>query len=352
MKSNCIAVPTWKGEEIRKALLEKGILRKNLAIARDDEFVYFPILDTKEKRVLEFEVIERNFRELQRRSKNYKDIVEVPEDVRASLPSSFDVIGRVAIIKLPDDLLNYKQEIGEAILKANKSIETVVIDAGVEGEERVRRLEIVAGKTYTQTVHKEYGIELEMDPSKVYFSPRLATEHWRIAQMVEKGEVVLDMFCGVGPFSILIAKHRNPKKIYALDVNEDAIRYLKKNIERNKISNVDALLGDSKVLVPKLESADRIIMNLPFSAFEFLPIALSKVKRNGIIHYYEVLSYEKKDERFKEVVRIAEEQSIRIIKLGERAVHTYSPNSNLYCFDLKVDRDESNLRSNKKDEDS
>ena len=352
MKSHCIAVPTRKGEEVRKTLLTKGILRKNFAIARDDEFVYIPILDTKEKKVLEFEVIERDFRELQRRSKNYKDIVDVPEDVRASLPSSFDVIGRVAIIKLPDELLIYKQEIGEAILKANKSIETVVIDAGVEGKERVRGLEIVAGKMNTQTIHKEYGIELEMDPSKVYFSPRLATEHWRIAQMVEKDEVVLDMFCGVGPFSILIAKHRNPSKIYALDVNEDAIRYLKKNIERNKISNVTALQGDSKVLVPKLERADRIIMNLPFSAFEFLPIAFSNIKENGMIHYYEVLSDEKKDDRFEELVRTANVQGIRIIKLGERAVHTYSPESNLYCFDLKVDKDEGNLRSNKEDEDS
>lgn len=352
MKSHCIAVPTRKGEEIRKALLEKGMLRKNLAIARDDDFVYIPIWDTKEKKVLEFEVIERDFRELQKRSKNYKDIVEVPEDVRASLPSSFDVIGRVAIIKLPDELLIYKQEIGEAILKANKSIETVVIDTGVEGEERVRRLEIVAGKMDTQTVYKEYGIELEMDPSKVYFSPRLATEHWRIAQMVEKDEVVLDMFCGVGPFSILIAKHRNPKKIYSLDVNEDAIRYLKRNIERNKISNVTALHGDSKVLVPNLESADRIIMNLPFSAFEFLPIAFSNVKSNGMIHYYEVLDDEKKDDRFEEVVTTAKGQDIRIIKLGERTVHTYSPGSNLYCFDLKVDRDEGNVRSHKEDKDS
>jgi tRNA (guanine37-N1)-methyltransferase len=352
MKSHCIAVPTRKGEEVRKALLEKGMLRKNLGIARDDEFVYIPILDTKEKKVLGFEIIERDFRELQKRSKNYKDIVEVPEDVRASLPSSFDVIGRVAIIKLPDELLIYKQEIGEAILKANKSIETVVIDTGVEGKERVRRLEIIAGKMNTQTIHKEYGIELEMDPSKVYFSPRLATEHWRIAQMVENDEVVLDMFCGVGPFSILIAKHLNPKKIYALDVNEDAIRYLKRNIERNKISNVTALHGDSKVLVPNLESADRIIMNLPFSAFEILPIAFSNVKNNGIIHFYEVLSDEKKDDRFVEIVRIAEGQGVRITRLGDRAVHTYSPGSSLYCFDLKVDKDESLVRSNKKDKDS
>ncbi|MEE9150344.1 MAG: class I SAM-dependent methyltransferase family protein [Thermoplasmata archaeon] len=344
MKSQCISVPSLKGEEVRKALLEKGMLKKNLAIARNDEFIYFPLIRGEERKVLGYEVIERDFWVLQKRSKNYKDVVEVPENLRASLPSSFDVVGRVAIIKLQDELLGYKKEIGEAILKANKSIETVAIDAGVEGVDRVRRLEIVAGKMSTETIHKEYGIELEIDPIKVYFSPRLATEHWRIAQMVKEGEVVIDMFCGVGPFSIMIAKHRNPKKDYALDVNEEAIHYLKRNIERNKVSNVRALHGDSKILVPNLESADRIIMNLPFSSFEFLPIAISNLKKNGVIHYYEVLSDDKKDDRLEDIVRSARMQDIGIIKLGERAVHTYSPGSSLYCFDLKVDKDDGNVR--------
>jgi tRNA (guanine37-N1)-methyltransferase len=338
MKSYCIVVPTQKGEEARKALLEKGLLRKDLAIARDDKFIYIPIIEGEEKKVIDYEVIERDFRVLKKRSGNYKDVVEVPEDLQASLPSSFDVIGKVAIVKLPDELQSFKKNIGEAILKANKSIETVAIDAGIEGEERIRQLEIVAGKMNTETIHKEYGIELEIDLSKVYFSPRLATEHWRIAQMVKEDEVVIDMFCGVGSFSILIAKHRNPKKVYALDVNDVAIHYLKRNIEKNRLPKVIPLHGDSKVLVPNLESADRIIMNLPFDSYEFLPVALSNVKNNGKIHYYEVLNNDEKDARFEEIVKAAIGQGIRITKLGERAVHTYSRDSRLYCFDLKVER--------------
>lgn len=338
MKSRCIAVPSQKGEEARKALLEKGLLRKDLAITREDKFIFIPITDGEEKKVIDYEVIERDFRVLNKRSRSYKDLVEVPEEMQTSLPSSFDVVGKVAIVKLPDELLSFKEEIGEAILKASTSIETVAIDAGVEGKERIRQLEIVAGKKNTETIHKEYGIEMEIDVSKVYFSPRLATEHWRIAQMVKEGEVVIDMFCGVGPFSILIAKHRNPRKVYALDVNDVAIHYLKRNIERNKLSNVTTLHGDSKIHVFNLESADRIIMNLPFGSYEFLTVALTNVKNNGEIHYYEVLNQDEKDARFEEMVKAAIGQGIRLTKLGEKVVHTYSRDSRLYCFDLKVER--------------
>ncbi len=347
MKSRCIAVPSQKGEEARKALLEKGLLRKELAIARDDEFIYIPINEGEENQVMGYDVIEKDFRVLIKRSSNYKDLVEVPEEMQALLPSSFDVVGKVAIVKLPDELLSFKEKIGGAILKANMSIETVAIDAGVEGEERIRQLEIVTGKKNTETIHKEYGIEMEIDVSKVYFSPRLATEHWRIAQMVKEGEVVIDMFCGVGPFSILIAKHRNPKKVYALDVNDVAIHYLKRNIERNKLSNITPLHGDSKILVSTLENADRIIMNLPFGSYEFLPAALSNIKNNGKIHYYIILNQNEIDARFEEIIKAAIGQGIIITKLGERAVHTYSRDSRLYCFDLEVERRHTNVRSNK-----
>ncbi|UCG69383.1 MAG: class I SAM-dependent methyltransferase family protein [Thermoplasmata archaeon] len=345
MRSFCIAVPHLKGEEVRRALLKEGILRRDLAIARDEVFIYIPILEGKGKGFMDYEVLERDFRVLQGESRSYKDLVDVPEDLRALLPTSFDVIGSVAIIKISDELMGIKEEIGEAILKVNKSLETVAIDTGIEGEERVRQLVIVAGKENTETIHKEYGIELEIDPAKVYFSPRLATEHWRVAQMVEEKEVIIDMFCGVGPFSILIAKHRNPGKIFSLDINEMAIHYLKRNINRNKVLNVKPMHGDSKVLVPNLENADRIIMNLPFGSYEFLTYALSNVKNEGMIHYYEVLEIEKKDEKIENILISAQVKGIDINIHDEREVHTYSPSSKLYCFDLKVDRDEGSLRS-------
>jgi tRNA (guanine37-N1)-methyltransferase len=247
-------------------------------------------------------------------------------------------VGNVAIIKLPHELFDYKREIGKAILQAHKNIETVAMDLGVEGEERVRQIDILLGKDSTLTVHKEYGMELEVDLSKVYFSPRLASEHWRVAQFVKKGEVVLDMFCGVGPFAILIAKDRSPSRVYAIDINEVAIYFLKRNIDRNRVSRVIALKGDSRDLVPNLESVDRIIMNLPFSSFDFITLALSNIKDNGIIHYYEFLEHDGKLDRLRDIQEIAGNQNIEIECLLERNVHSYSPDSGLYCYDLKVKR--------------
>jgi tRNA (guanine37-N1)-methyltransferase len=337
MKSLCIAVPKEKGEEIRKALLDNGLLNRELAIERDDEVLYFPIIsDENEKAVLGYELIEKEFQQLERETKSYKELLDIPEELKSRLPTSFDIVGKVAIIKLEDELITHKEAIGKALLSANKSIETVALDRGVVGEARIRDLEIVAGKRSTETIHKEYGIELEIDPSKVYFSPRLATEHWRLAETVEDGEIVIDMFCGIGPFSVLIAKHRNPKKIYAIDINEEAISYLKRNIKRNKVSDIESHIGDSKALVPELPPSDRIIMNLPHSAFDFLSYAFSNIKNNGTIHYYEILNHNKKKERWKEIEKMASEQGIKIEKLDETEVHTYSPESSLYCFDLKV----------------
>lgn len=342
MRSLCIAVPLQMGEEVRKILLDKGKLRKDLVLEKDESFLYLPITDKKNgNEALGYMISERDFQVLEKESKSYKEFIKMPNELKELLPTSFDVVGQVAIIKIHDNILDYKNMIGEALLKANKTLETVAMDLGVEGEVRVRNLTIIAGKQSTETVHREYGIELKTDPSQVYFSPRLATEHYRVAQMVNEGEIIIDMFCGIGPFPILIAKNQRPKKIYAIDINEKAIEYLKRNIERNKVSGIEALHGDSKMVVPNLENADRIIMNLPHSADEFLPIALSNIKHSGTIHYYEVLGHDAKEMRFREIESKTEKMRITLINLRE--VHTYSPDSSLYCFDLRVEKDEGNV---------
>jgi tRNA (guanine37-N1)-methyltransferase len=338
MKSLCIAVPFHKGEEVRQALIKMGLLQTELSIIRDQDHIYMPINEEADKEVFGYTVSEKDFEKRDRMVTNYKEILDIPHEFHSLLPSSYDVIGKLAIIKLHDELVHYKEDIAGAILKANKSLETIALDSGVGGEERVRKLEIIAGKRTSETIHKEYGIELKLDPSLVYFSPRLATERWRIAQMVEEGEIVIDMFCGVGPFSILIAKQRKPKKIYSIDINENAIHYLNKNIILNKVSIVEPIRGDSKVIVPNLEKTDRIIMNLPHSSFEFLETALSNIKRGGIIHYYEIIGQVKIEERKMDLYQIAEKRGMNLKIAEETEVHTYSPDSSLYCFDLQVEK--------------
>jgi len=199
---------------------------------------------------------------------------------------------------------------------------------------RLRNLELLVGED-TYTVHKEFGLSYELEVGKVYFSPRLSAERQRIANLVRDGEVIIDMFCGVGPFSIMIAKYRSPKKIYAIDINPTAIRYLRSNITRNGVDGIAPLLGDAKDIVKNIERCDRIIMNLPLSSFLFLETALSAVKDNANIHYYEVLVRDKVHGRIDQL----KEKASRFDKeldINMKEVKSYSATKAHFAFDLEV----------------
>ncbi len=234
---------------------------------------------------------------------------------------SFDIVGDIAIVKYREDL--DLEEIAEYILKKHKNVRNVAVDYGVQGETRVRRVELIRGDR-TETIHREFGIRIKVDISKVYFSPRLATERWRVVQDVRDGEVIYDMFAGCGPFSIMIAKYRRVK-IYASDINPYAIEYLRENIRLNKVSNVVPILGDAREVAGQIgEKVDRVIMNLPHSAYEFLPYAMSVLKKGGKINYYEILP---KDVNLEE--RFA---GLDIQVRDVHRVHEYSPSKTLFAF--------------------
>jgi tRNA (guanine37-N1)-methyltransferase len=226
--------------------------------------------------------------------KTFADILaqELPPHVIVSLPRSADFVGDIAVLEIPSELENYRQKIGEAILETNKRIHTVLAKASaVEGIYRTRKLDVIAGEAKTVTVHKEYGCVYHVDLSKAYFSPRLSNEHARVAGLVNEGETVVDMFAGVGPFAIQIARQRERVCVYAVDLNPDAIELLNKNIAANRVvAGVTPILGDVRRVVHErlTGAADRVVMNLPEKAIEFVDVACEAIKpAGGIMHYYE-----------------------------------------------------------------
>ncbi len=240
---------------------------------------------------------------------------------------SFDIVGDIAIVKNRDD--ENMEKIADEIIKRHKNVRNVAVDYGVFGEERVRKIKLVRGTT-TETIHKEFGVRLKVDISKVYFSPRLATERWKVVQRVHDNETIYDMFAGCGPFTIMIAKYRHVK-IFASDINRYAIMYLIENIKLNRVKNVYPMLNDARKIVDKIPKVDRVIMNLPHSANEFLPYALKAIKTGGEIHYYEILS------RDYEIKSRFDELGFTNLKiLDVHRVHEYSPAKTLYSFLLKV----------------
>ena len=232
----------------------------------------------------------------------------------ASLPQALDVIGDIAIIEIPPELKPYEKLIGEAILKTHKNIKTVLAKAGaISGTYRLREFNFIAGEHKTQTVHREFGCQYHVDVAKAYFSPRLSHEHMRVASLVQPGETVVDLFAGVGPFSVLIGK-KNPKvRVYAVDINPEAVELLKVNVRVNRVENrVFPILGDARqITATKLKgSADRVIMNLPETAIDFVDAACQAIKpQGGIIHFYAFVrspdSIENQKLRFSEAVERA-----------------------------------------------
>jgi tRNA (guanine37-N1)-methyltransferase len=207
------------------------------------------------------------------------------------LPKSFDVVGDITFLELDSDLAAYEIIIAEAIMEVHPNLRSVFAKSGdVSGAERIRPLRYIAGENRTRTVHKENGCLFKVDLSKVFFSPRLSTEHQRVAQMVEEGERVVDMFAGVGPFSILIAKRLDDVRVEAIDANPQAIELLRENVRANKVeSKVHAHHGDARDIIQKelTQSASRVIMNYPSASKDFIRKACDALQPpGGVIHYY------------------------------------------------------------------
>lgn len=215
----------------------------------------------------------------------------LPPEALSHVYNSYDIIGDIAIIRVNEESWKYRQVIAETIMEIHRNVETVLAQTSpVQGDFRLRRLEFVAGEDKTITTHKEYGCLFSVDVEKAYFSPRLIYERMRIARQVEDGEAVVNMFAGVGCFSIIIACHSPVETVYSIDINPTAFQFMQENVRLNQVfEEVVPLQGDAKkVIQEKLcHTADRVLMPLPKKALEYLPYALLALKEGGgYVHYY------------------------------------------------------------------
>lgn len=352
-ESTCIKVPKTQGEKTIALASKLRIINKNLEIQSDEESVYLPIanrpsedlLETLENQISDLEITTRVFPE---RNKPKPSLIELlkdklPPHLLASLPRAIDFVGDIAIIEVPPELEAHKDVIGEAILTMNQNVQTVLAKAGtVTGTYRLREFKVIAGKPKTETVHNEYGCKYYVDLAKAYFSPRLAHEHNRVASLVKEGETVIDLFAGIGPFAIPIAKKHQDVKVYAIDVNPHAIEYLKENARLNRVfGRVHFILGDAEQVVnSKLAGiADRVIMNLPEKAIEFVDAACKALKPvGGIIHFYSFTnasdSLEKVKRNFATTVEKTGRQAVEI--LYARTVRETAPHEFQVVLDVKI----------------
>jgi tRNA (guanine37-N1)-methyltransferase len=295
-----IRVPARQGEAMRQSLIRDGALDASLKVLREGGDLILPVLDEREgAERFEFEA----------------------HPGRDPLPRH-ELVGGIAIL-LEDDPAG-----AEKILASRPSLHTAVFAQGeVSGEYRTRELTILAGKSTTRTEVTEHGRRYTVDLAGAYFSARLSTERQRILDQVQEGEVVLDMFAGVGPFAITLAA--KAALVIAADLNPRAVELMLENLEQNRVRNVVPVLADARRLAAILPwRFDRIVMNLPLAGTEFLPDAFRLCRPGGIIHFYALVSAEG-------------EHTARIQELGgtviaERIVRSYSPGQWHAVYDIRV----------------
>ncbi len=321
MESLYIRVPKNRGEQARRELIELGAVDKNLKIKRENDDLLIPVL-----RLIEgYESGAGDFEELV--------IDRSPAEILGFSPA-YEQVGDIAIIDRHEP---QAQKVAQVLLKQNRIKTVLQAETSVIGEYRTRDVSVLAGERRTETLYRENECRYLLDLSKVYFTPRLSTERARIADRIHNGDMVVDMFAGVGPFSILIAKRFPGAHVIAIDKNPDAVRYLKENVKLNRVRNVEIREGDARDAVKDISGADHVIMNLPHSAIEFLVAAFGIIKNGGVIHFY-AISHE--DDLFDTLLKKIEDAAVlsgfNIVPLEKRIIRPYAPYQFNVCIDLQV----------------
>lgn len=359
MEVPCVRVERENGEAVRGALADRGLVDHDHEITVADDHIFIPVTDA---------AAVSDSQTVITRDAPARETQMMPADVLGFEPS-YERLGDIVL--LHEDDMDRATRIAEAVMESALPAKTVANRASkVTGEFRTRDWEVLAGDD-TTTVHREYGCEFALDIADVYFSPRLATERHRVTEQVESSERVFDMFAGVGPFAIPAATRG--ARVVGVDVNPVAVEFLRENADRNDVAErVTAIEGDVRNVVasssrvardalrpsdhasgPEAREqtkrsdgvrevatdyenrADRIVMNLPHTAGEFLDTAVSLAGDECVIHYYDI---QHDDDPFR-----AGERAIRAAADGyeidieaRRTVRSYAPHELNVCLDVRL----------------
>ena len=324
----CVRVEPEAGERTRIQLAEAGLLDRSHEITVDGDDLHLPVVDPDAAAALTGHAVVHY-------DAPRRETQTTPADLLAFEPS-YERIGDVVLIDEDDP--DRARELADAIVASDLPVKTVLNRASkIKGETRVREWELLVGEE-TEVVHREYGCSFALDLAEVYFSPRLATERHRVTTQVVAGERAFDMFAGVGPFAGPVA--RRGADVVATDINETAIEYLRENAERNGVTDrITAVHGDVRDTALEYEGwADRIVMNLPHSADEFIDVAVALAGDDCTLHYYDI---QHEDDPFgpgERAIRAAAEPAYEVAVETKRRVRSYAPREHNVVLDVRLRR--------------
>lgn len=343
----CLKIKKEFGAAVKKFLVKKGWLDTTRIIGKTAQrYLIFPLIEKfKEKELLkkfkDASIVDRSLQKMPTQTGTLKDLLRgiIPEKYIDEVIRSYDVIGDIAIIDVPKKLQRLEKSIAWTLKRAHPHIKVVARKAGKVGDTyRIRKLEILVGEDRTETLHKEFGVEMKVDLAKAYFSPRSSGERMRIASQVKANEKVLLACAGIGAYALVIAKKQPKCKIWAVELNPDAVRYMEENIRINRVGHIiTPILGDVKEVIPKLkEKFNRIIMVLPESCWKYLDLLFKVAAKGAIVHFYVFEHEDKLKDADKKIKQIAKKQNCKVKILDHIRAGTYAPKVYRWCVEFKI----------------
>ncbi|HKM13400.1 MAG TPA: class I SAM-dependent methyltransferase family protein [Candidatus Methanomethylophilaceae archaeon] len=335
-KTIAAMIPENLASEVIPELISSGIADRSAKISKKGKFRLVPITSELLETIgSKFELCETEAHSLERMTPQERilnKLAHLSSDVLEMLPTKWEFVGDVAIIKLPSNCIPYKNDIGKVYAEV-LSVKTVCADiSGIKGEFRRPSTEIIFGNV-TESVRLENGIFYDFDVTRVMFASGNTDERMRMRGLDCAGETVVDMFAGIGYFTLPIAKFTSARVILACEKNPDSYQFLLKNIKLNKVTNkVIPILGDNRSIVGK-KFADRILMGYVQTTSEFLSKAISMIKPGGIIHYHDTFPTGEQDAFVQKIFSsVCDNYEV----LGIREVKSFAPLVSHYVADVRI----------------
>lgn len=342
MKSTAIVVHKHDASIVISKLRLRDIVHPDLKIAQRGNQVFIPVISEVIGTILddcEYIVDEFDFDTKETRPASLKEALKIliPNLDDEFYQTSYDQIGDIAVIDLNDELIRFEKKVGDAIIWSNPAMSAVYRKSHkVDGLLRLRGLHHIGGENRTRTIHKEHGIRIAVDIAKAYFSPRLATEHARIASLIPENCRVLDMFGSLAPFALHITKDKDII-VDTVDINPNVSELIKKSIKLNNLTgSINIFIEDVRNFIKRLDSTkyDHIIMNHPSGASEYLSDAIEVTKSGGKIFYYDFIEIDE----YKQIIK-AKMNNYDTIKIEEiHIVRQSSPHEYHVAVELCVHR--------------
>lgn len=321
-----------EAETVRKKLLLKSALDKTRKLVAKGGLIEIPVSEGFSGGG--FTLIEQEKPEFYSPKKNLGDILDIPDSEKKLLPRGWQVLGDIILVLLPDELECRKKEIGDALLSFYPRCRTVLLERGIKGRMREPEREIIAGEK-TETIHRENGCSFKIDAMKLMYSKGNLAERKRMGK-IGRDETVVDMFAGIGYFSIPMAVHSKPGKIFAIEINPVSFGYLKENIKLNNVEDlVEPIVGDCSVVTPA-GIADRVIMGY-LDAGEYLEYGIRALLPGGIIHYHEAVPAAIMQRPLERIIEAAGKQGRNVEMIKIHRIKKYAPGVWHVVVDARVE---------------